>query len=90
MKKVNYRKLITQPAANLPGIFNIIYQRYISGVVDQSATAAQTSVLVTYEIKHLAGKVLTTQQIDKISDIANAFDLSYLYSRSRYLMETTE
>jgi hypothetical protein len=95
MKKVYYENLVTQPVVELPSIFNTIHQPYRSEVVDQaqapSTTTVRTSAVVTGENKISRWrKVLSTQQIDRILNVVDAFGLSYLYGDSLLPMDTTE
>jgi hypothetical protein len=95
MKKVYYENLVTQPAVELPSIFDTIHQPFKSEIINQaqvpSTTTVRTSAVVTGENKISRWKkVLSTQQIDRILNVVDAFGLSYLYGDSLLPMDTNE
>jgi hypothetical protein len=87
MKLIYYEHLITQPEKELSGIFEYLQQPYKRSVLDQtivpSLTTKRTSPVVTGENKISNWKKsLSTQQIDRILNVVDAFGLSHLYGNS--------
>jgi hypothetical protein len=95
IKTIYYENLVTHPDLELPAVFEYIQQPYNLSVISQmrvpSATTKRKSAVVTGEdkISHWK-KSLTSDQIDRILNVVDAFGLSYLYGDSLLPMDTNE
>jgi hypothetical protein len=84
---IYYENLCTQPAVELPRLFDFIHQKYKRTAIDQmmipSSTTRLTSAIVTGEDRISRWKRnLTSKQIDRILYIVDSFGLAHLYSDS--------